>query len=430
MNRPRNVSRPSPLGIPAILLLAAVWALFTLARSVPCYDGGQEASSSNFADLCYSDIRSLYAARGIAAGIGPFSRERSEIMPMEYPPLSWYVASATGWLTDVVSGEPASSARAADVEDLATQPGVHRETWVYFGINLILLAGAAAGVASTIARFTGSRSRALVWFVAPSLAFAGAINWDLLAVATMAVSLLTWRKQQHVATGVLVGLGAALKLFPALALGVFLILALRERQLLRPFAVCSATAAGVWLALNAPLFLFDRDAWSYFWEMQSQRTADIGSVWQALRIGGIGLDSTLIKLLGYGGFALGCLILLALGLRRHSSPNPADLGFLVVWGFVVSGSVYNPQYGLWMLPLALMSTARIRDVAVWQLGELVFFVGIMSHIGGITPPPEGPDKIYVLTIGLRLLAGGWLAYQLLRSLAAARAGDNTCGSAS
>lgn len=75
-----------------------------------------------------------------------------------------------------------------------------------------------------------------------------------------------------------------------------------------------------------------------------------------------------------------------------------------------------------MLPLALMSSARLREVAVRQAGELVLFPGIMWHIGGITPPPEGPDKIYVLSLGLRLLAGAWLTWQVARSIVANRTG--------
>lgn len=87
-------------------------------------------------------------------------------MPMEYPPLSWYVASVTGWLTDVASGGAASSSRLDDLDDLASQPGVRGETWLYFGMNLVLLAGATAWTASILNRFITSRVRVLAWFVA------------------------------------------------------------------------------------------------------------------------------------------------------------------------------------------------------------------------------------------------------------------------
>jgi hypothetical protein len=396
-----------------ILLLACAWALVTMVRSVPCSSAGSEGSPESFAKLCYSDIRSLYAARGIAAGVGPFSADRLGVTPMEYPPASWYVAAGTGWLTDVLAGQPASSERRDDLGALADQPGVDGETWLYFGINLSLLTMAVALVATLISRLVpGDSRRTFSWFAAPSLLLAGAINWDLLAVAAVVAAIAAWRAERPATAGIAIGVGTALKLFPALLLGALLVLAWRQRSW-RPFIYCAAVAATVWALINLPLLLFDPQAWRYFWEFQSHRSADIGSVWQSLRIGGMASSDAVIKGVGYGGFLAGCLVLLVMGVRARVAPQVPDLAFLIVWGFLVTGSVYNPQYALWLLPLALLGSARLRDVAVWQVGELIFFLGIMLHIGGITPPPEGPDKIYVATVGVRLLASAWLAWQVL-----------------
>lgn len=65
--------------------LAVLWAVVTLVRTVPCLANEQAAEPRDFARLCYSDITSLYSARGIAAGVEPFSSDRAGWTPMEYP---------------------------------------------------------------------------------------------------------------------------------------------------------------------------------------------------------------------------------------------------------------------------------------------------------------------------------------------------------
>ena len=53
----------------------------------------------------------------------------------------------------------------------------------------------------------------------PTLALTGIINWDLLSVALVAAALWAWAAGRPVLTGVLIGLGAATKLYPLFLLG-------------------------------------------------------------------------------------------------------------------------------------------------------------------------------------------------------------------
>ena len=63
----------------------------------------------------------------------------------------------------------------------------------------------------------------------PCVAAAALINWDLLPVALTALAMACWSRRKPGLTGVMLGLGAAAKLYPALLLGPLLLLCLRSQ---------------------------------------------------------------------------------------------------------------------------------------------------------------------------------------------------------
>ena len=75
-----------------------------------------------------------------------------------------------------------------------------------------------------------------------------------------------------------------------------------------------------------------------------------------------------------------------LGFRAPSTPRLAQLGFLVVAGFLLVNKVYSPQYVLWLLPLAVLARPRWRDQLVWQAGEVVYFASVWWYLGGDLAP--------------------------------------------
>ena len=81
-------------------------------------------------------------------------------------------------------------------------------------------------------------------------------------------------------------------------------------------------------------------------------------------------------------FGAVCVGVLVLGLRAPRPPRLAQLGFLVVAGFLLVNKVYSPQYVLWLLPLAVMARPRWRDLLIWQSGELFYYVAIWMSFGG------------------------------------------------
>ena len=64
--------------------------------------------------------------------------------------------------------------------------------------------------------------------LSPALLVTGLVNWDLMAVAFVAGALWAWARGRPVLTGVLIGLGAATKLYPLFLLGPFLVVAWRR----------------------------------------------------------------------------------------------------------------------------------------------------------------------------------------------------------
>ena len=117
-----------------------------------------------------------------------------------------------------------------------------------------------AGIAVAATALTAGRRPwdAALFALAPGLALAGTINWDLYAVALLAVGMLMWARSRPVAAGVLIGLAAAAKFYPLFVLGPLLVLCLRAGRM-RELGQTAAAAAVAWAAVNVPVMLADFD---------------------------------------------------------------------------------------------------------------------------------------------------------------------------
>ncbi len=86
-----------------------------------------------------------------------------------------------------------------------------------------------------------------------------------------------------------------------------------------------------------------------FWRFNSSRAADLGSVWLALTDAGGSFSVETINRWSWVFFALVCLAVAVLAWKAPRTPRLAQLGFLVVAGFLLVNKVYSPQYVLWLL---------------------------------------------------------------------------------
>ena len=411
---PRKTKRRRRL-LSGIVVAAGLVAIAGLAQKAACWDTAW-GSPASFARLCYSDMPYLYPRRGLAELTIPFADTTGRFMAMEYPALAWLIAFATAAATWLLAGRSDLEARRALPPD-AVPAAVNTEAGLYLLVNGALLVTCVVIGALVLTRWRPQDSprAAWMWALSPAILFTGFINWDLLPALAVLLALFAAHRGRWIWCGVAIGLGVAVKLYPLLLLGPIFVLAVRDRRW-RPFVTSSAAAGASWLAINIPAYLAGPDAWLMFWSFNSAREADLGSGWQVLRILGHPFSARQINLASAALVAAACLIVLAIGLRVHRRPSLAALGFLVVWAFLAVNKVYSPQYVLWLLPLAILARPRWRDILVWQISEVVYFIGVMLYVGQVTPPPAGIDKIYLSTVAIRYAGELWLVGCVLRDL--------------
>ena len=95
----------------------------------------------------------------------------------------------------------------------------------------------------------------------------------------------------------------------------------------------------------------------------------------------------------------------------------AQLGFLVVAGFLLINKVYSPQYVLWLLPLAALARPRWRDQLIWQGTEVVYFASVWWYLNGDLQPSGGQDvAAYWAAIVIRMLGELYLVAIVARDV--------------
>jgi uncharacterized membrane protein len=371
--------------------------------------------------MCYTDLPYLYTGRGLTELNWPYTGDpqvRARYDVMEYPVGISYFAWASAWVTHWANGSPDLADRYGRApEALGSDPAVTAETRLFVVVTALGLASVTLLATWLLAGVNPRRPwDAAIFAVSPLLALTGLINWDLLAAVLVAGSLWAWARGRPLLTGVLVGLGAATKLYPLFLLGGVLVIALRERRA-RPLLLALGGTVGAWLVANAPAYLTGPDQWRVFWSFNSARGADLGSVWLVIAQAGDGVAVHTVNRWSWLVFGAWCLGVLAVGLLAPRTPRLAQLGFLVVAGFLLVNKVYSPQYVLWLLPLAALARPRWRDQLVWQAGELFYFASVWWYLGGFLAPSAGTHVgAYWIAILVRMAAELYLVAVVARDV--------------
>lgn len=388
----------------ALAVACAVLA-FGVITDAPCHETQwAERDRTVWTGLCYSDVPFLYRERGFADGELPY-RDSG----LEYPVLTGAVMQATAYLARITTG--------------ADEPG--RE--IAEGVRFYELTALLVGVGALVAVFATARTvRRRPWdglmvAASPILLLTATINWDLLAVAALSLAILAWTRRRAVLAGFFLGVGAALKLYPALLLGPLLLVALRSprrREELARFAATLGTAVITWVAINLPVFLWAPDGWRAFFTFNIERGADFGSIWYIIELLRPGLLPDDIGPLVIGAAVLLLVAIVLLALVAPEQPRLAQLAFLAVAAFLLVNKVWSPQYALWLLPLAVLARPRWRDVLIWQVGEVVYFVAVWWHLATLYDPERAliSSDQYVAAVLIRVLGLLWLATFVIRDV--------------
>jgi uncharacterized membrane protein len=404
-----------------VLVLAAVCLALGMVQKSSCYAQSWQDGQARYAHMCYSDLPYLYTGRGFAELNWPYTGDeqvRARYETMEYPVGISYWAWGAAWVTHWLSGSPDIEPRYGhSVQSLAAEPSIIAESRLFVVVNAVGLAAAGLLAAWFLA---GAHPRrpwdAAIYAVSPALALTALVNWDLLAVAFTAGALWAWARGRPVLTGVMIGLGTATKLYPLFLLGGILVICVRERRW-RELAATALATAVAWLAANLPALATGVDQWKVFWTFNSERGADLGSVWLVVQqaVGTVPVHT--INIASWLFFGVWCVGVLVLGLLAPATPRLAQLGLLVVAGFLLVNKVYSPQYVLWLLPLAALARPRWRDQIVWQAGEVLYFAAVWWYLGGyLTPAGEGDPGTYWVAIILRMVAELYLVGLVVRDV--------------
>lgn len=380
-----------------LVILTLIAALLSILFKGYCRVNGWH-SPQEFYATCYSDFPDLFATRGLANDQFPFFDQQ---VSFEYPVITGLIAGLTAWL---VPGHGASSERIVG----------------YFDVNATFIA--ALWIVVVLATVRINRSRpwdAAMVALAPGIVLAGVINWDMWAVAFLAVAMYFFAKERLVLAGIFIGLGTATKLYPVLILGAAFLLALRSGRL-RIFFVTAISAVVSWLAVNVPIAAINPGGWRYFFDFTQDRPAGYGSLWfsydlVADRLRLTPLSPEAVNALAMNMFLVACILIAALAMTAPRRPRLAQLTFLVVAAFILSNKVYSPQYVLWLIPLLALARPRWRDFLLWQAAEALHWTATWMYLGQTTSGGPAQNNIdmpyYVMAVLLHMAA---TAYLMLR----------------
>jgi hypothetical protein len=330
-------------GLGVVLAATAVTMAVGWLLKSPCL--GSWADGRQYNRLCYSDVAALYASedrdRGLDEGRIPYLDGENE-----YPVLT----GAAMW----VAALPATSYAS------------------FFNWTALLLTALALVTAAALHRMVGIR--ALYFGAAPTLAIYGLMNWDLVAVALATLATAAFLRERDVASGGLLGAGAAAKLYPALFTIPFALDRYRTGRRAAAGRLLIATAA-VWVVVNLPFAALGFDRWSEFFRFNGARGADWDSLWfLASRHLGFTWNTTVLNVLT----AVALILLAVVVWRARANRDPRfpawTFGFPLLVLFLLTGKVYSPQYGVWLLPWFALTLPDLRLFAAFQLADAAVFV--------------------------------------------------------
>jgi uncharacterized membrane protein len=295
---------------------------------------------------------------------------------------------------------------------------VQKEVRFWVVLHALVFAGLALLSAWLLAGVDRRRPwDAAIFALSPTLALTALINWDMLAVAMVAGALFTWARGRPLATGVLLGLGTATKLYPLFLVGAIAVICIRERRW-RELSGVLLSGLATWLVVNAPGYLSGPDQWHVFWSFNAKRGPDLGSIWLVLaQQSHQTISPHTVNVWSWAFFLVWCAAVAVLGLVAPSTPRFAQLGYLLVAGFLLINKVYSPQYVLWLLPLAVLARPRWRDQLVWQACELLYFASVWWYLAGDLAPGRGTDPgFYWLAIAVRMAGELYLVVLIVRDI--------------
>ena len=438
IGRTRVMTPVRVMFIIALVFLALGWStkapcLQTVGSGAPDQRVANWDHQRAYYSLCYSDTVPLYGAELLSQGKFPYKSSWLELDAQGKPRQQYDGTTAVRYmeypvLTGIYQYVSMSLAKTYTVVAKATKLPVLNgvaEVVMFFNIAAFGLALAWMGTVWATAMLAGRR----VWDAAlvaasPILIFQIFTNFDALATALAIGGLLAWSRRRPTLAGVLIGLGVAAKLYPALFLLPLLVLGVRTGRLAEAVRT-AAVAAITWVLINLPVMLLYPRGWSEFFRLNTRRTQDMDSIFNVIRsfTGWQGLDPGLgfwqppvvLNAVVAVLFGLCCAAIGYIALTAPQRPRVAQLAFLVVAAFLLVNKVWSPQFSLWLVPLAVLALPHRRILLAWMTIDALVWVPRMFYLYG--EQNKGlPEQWFTATVLLRDLAVVGLVILVIRQI--------------
>lgn len=373
----------------AVLVLAVLASLISFAKFSHC-ESTTWATPDQYIHACYSDLPSLFSARGLDKNDWPYT---SELNSVEYPVLTGMVMFLTAKFVD--------------------------SPIAYFNLNAIFLALLFIGLVLLIRKMKPEFNYLLP--LAPAMIASLYINWDLWAIITMMLAIYWFDRKSYLLSALAIGISISTKFLPIfLLLPIAFILWRQDRiKVLLKYLI---TTALVWLAINLPFALTTPTGWWRFYKLNLERGADWGSLWLAFNQ--LGLNLANLNYLSILLLLIGIVSIAIFLFEVRSTPTLASVAFIVLATVMVASKVYSPQYVLWLTPLAVIALTSAKDLPafwIWQGGEVIYHIAIWQHLASVTGATFGlPAAGYAGLTLLRIATTLYLIWILAKRALQAR----------
>lgn len=381
-------------------------------------------------ELCYSDTVPLYGAELLSQGKFPYKSSWVETDSTGAPQIQYNGRLAVRYmeypvLTGLYQYMSMAIAKTYTALSNVTPLPVIAEVVMFFNAAAFGLAIAWLATVWATSGLAGRR----IWDAAlvaasPLLIFQIFTNFDALATAFAMGGLLAWARHRPWLAGLLIGLGAAAKLYPLLFLGPLVVLGIRTGRL-GAVGRTALAAAVTWLAVNLPIMVLYPRGWSEFFRLNTRRGDDMDSLYNVVKsyTGWRGFDpvrgfweppmvlNTVVTVL----FALCCAAIAYIAFTAPQRPRVAQLIFLVVAAFLLTNKVWSPQFSLWLVPLAVLALPHRRILLAWMTIDALVWVPRMYYLYG-NPNRSLPQQWFTTTVLLRDIAVIVLCALIIRQI--------------
>jgi uncharacterized membrane protein len=254
------------------------------------------------------------------------------------------------------------------------------------GVLLVTaLASSTLCITISIVLYSRFGARAWRWALATPVFLYAFQNWDVFAIGALLAGLFAFESGRDRAAGVGFGVGAAVKLFPAVVVPplVAVRLAVGDRRGALRLAVWTTVVFGV---VNFPFVVANPSGWWWTVVFQSRRNATWGSAWFYLfRVRGLpvrGASSAHFANVASLVALVAALTWLAvMTTRRKLAPFAAASAAVAI--LLLSNKVYSPTYDLWLVAFFVLLPIRRQVWVAFCAVDVAVFATVYGYFQGL-----------------------------------------------